>query len=602
MSKWPVVKLGEVLARSDEIAEPQATTEYSEITVRLWGKGVFERGRVLGNAVSGRRFVARTGQFIASRIDARNGAMGLVPASLDGALVTNDFPLFNLNTKRIEPAFFAWLTKTADFVELCLRASEGTTNRVRLKEERFLDLEIPLPPLAEQRRIVARIEELAVKVNEARAIRAQEERQIQQMLSSAFWGIVKGVPRKPMHEVAPMIRRPVEIAVNALYPELGIRSFGKGTFHKPAISGVGLGTKRIFEIKAGDLLFSNVFAWEGAIAVAQKNDDSRFGSHRFMSCVPQEGIAVAPFLCFYFLTDEGMEFIRAASPGGAGRNRTLGIEALSKINVPVPPIEKQTWFSTLQAEVNTLKRLHAETTADLDALLPSVLVRAFKRELWHETRYEQLQPSILKSPFLDSSRLRSKAAIAAYITKHSQGGDFGKTKLAKCYYLLHERLDMHLTEEFQREAAGPWDKEQDAFLEHAAQQGWIELPPEKHLPASAAKGERTFKAILCGQASQQGVDEAIKLLGAHHAVADTLLREMKNKPWELLELWATALDAAKELRRHDKSITAQAVRSFIASVPKWVEHKLNKKPQYYTVQSIENALASLRKWNLLQGK
>lgn len=180
----PKVKLGELLRRSNETIDPQADIEYREITVRLWGRGVVERGRVLGASLSGRRFVARVGQFIASRIDARNGAMGLVPESLGGALVTNDFPLFNLNAERVEPLFLGWLCRTSAFVELCLRASEGTTNRVRLKEDRFLALEIPLPPLAEQRRIVARIEELAAQIHEARALRQQIDDDLNAMLSA----------------------------------------------------------------------------------------------------------------------------------------------------------------------------------------------------------------------------------------------------------------------------------------------------------------------------------------------------------------------------------------------------------------------------------
>ena len=163
---WPKATLGEVLRRAEETVEPVVDAVYREITVRLWGKGVVERGQTLGASLSGRRFVARAGQFIASRIDARNGAMGLVPETLEGGLVTNDFPLFNLNGTRLEPAFLGWLCRTAGFVELCLRASEGTTNRVRLKEDRFLVLEIPLPPLAEQRRVVARIEDLAAQIND----------------------------------------------------------------------------------------------------------------------------------------------------------------------------------------------------------------------------------------------------------------------------------------------------------------------------------------------------------------------------------------------------------------------------------------------------
>jgi type I restriction enzyme S subunit len=110
-------------------------------------------------------------------------------------------------------------------------------------------------------------------------------------------------------------------------------------------------------------------------------DHDRVGSHRYITCVPEEGVATSPFLCFYFLTDEGLELIRAASPGGAGRNRTLGLAALEAIEVPIPPIADQQWFDALQARVNILRQLQVETAAELDALLPAILDRAFKGEL-----------------------------------------------------------------------------------------------------------------------------------------------------------------------------------------------------------------------------
>lgn len=171
---WPRVRLGDVLRRSDETVPILLGADYREVTVKLWGKGAVLRGAVSGAGIAGsRRFVARTGQLILSRIDARNGALGIVPPELEGAVVTNDFPLFKPDLGKLEPGFLGWLSKTRDFVELCQRASEGTTNRVRLQEERFLALRMPLPPLAEQRRIVARIEELAGKVAEARSLRLQ---------------------------------------------------------------------------------------------------------------------------------------------------------------------------------------------------------------------------------------------------------------------------------------------------------------------------------------------------------------------------------------------------------------------------------------------
>ena len=119
-----------------------------------------------------------------------------MPSELDGAVVTNDFPLFDVTSERIDPAFLGWLTKTRDFVELCQRASEGTTNRVRLQEDRFLALEIPLPPLAEQRRIVARIEELAAKIEEARGLRQDVADEAELVWSTALRKVLVGEGRR----------------------------------------------------------------------------------------------------------------------------------------------------------------------------------------------------------------------------------------------------------------------------------------------------------------------------------------------------------------------------------------------------------------------
>lgn len=109
-----------------------------------------------------------------------------------------------------------------------------------------------------------------------------------------------------MSEVAPIVRRPVKVDPLTKYYELGIRSHGKGTFHKPAIDGFSLGNKRVFLIKPGDLLFNNVFAWEGAVTIVKKEDVDRIGSHRFISCVPKKGVITTNFLNFHFSTSEGL--------------------------------------------------------------------------------------------------------------------------------------------------------------------------------------------------------------------------------------------------------------------------------------------------------
>jgi type I restriction enzyme S subunit len=368
-------QLGDLLIRSGEAAQPAADAEYKEITIRLWGKGVLERGRISGAAVNGRRFIARKNQFIASRIDARNGAMGIVPESLDGALVTNDFPLFEVNQEHILPQYMGWLCRTPAFVDLCARASEGTTNRVRLKEDEFLRLEIQIPDTKEQQRIVIRIDTVQQQLLAADKLRSSIDRDIASLLAVRFQETLTHAQWSPMGDVAPIVRRDVTVDHQSSYAELGIRSFGKGTFHKPTLSGVELGDKRVYRIEPGDLLFSNVFAWEGAIAVAQPEDSGRVGSHRFISCVPHDGLTTAEYLRYYYLTDAGMTKIRDASPGGAGRNRTLGLSKLMDLNVPIPSIEIRKAFVNLLRLLNSSRLIRSQELIENESVVPALVNR-----------------------------------------------------------------------------------------------------------------------------------------------------------------------------------------------------------------------------------
>ena len=127
----------------------------------------------------------------------------------------------------------------------------------------------------------------------------------------------------------------------------------------------------------GDLIFSNVFAWEGAIAIARSEDAGRVGSHRFITCTVDRRRIAAEILRFFFLTKEGLGLIGQASPGGAGRNRTLGLEALGAIRVPVPSLDAQNWFNDLHTKVAALRTHQTVIAADADALLPAMLARIF---------------------------------------------------------------------------------------------------------------------------------------------------------------------------------------------------------------------------------
>lgn len=173
MTTLRMVPLGELLTPHEDWFSVLAGEKYTEITVKLHGKGVVRRSDGFNPAkVGARRNRIRAGQFIASRIDARNGAFGIVPPELSGGIVSQDFPVFDVHGERVVPSFLNWFTRTPQFVDLCRQSSLGTTNRARLATDVFLQQRVPLPPLEEQRRVVQLLdqsEEIRRRTDAARA-------------------------------------------------------------------------------------------------------------------------------------------------------------------------------------------------------------------------------------------------------------------------------------------------------------------------------------------------------------------------------------------------------------------------------------------------
>ena len=327
----------------------------------------------------------RAGEFIYPKLMAWEGAFGVVPADCDGCYVSPEYPVFEIRADQADPRFIDFYFKNPQAWKSISAGSTGTNiRRRRLNPSDLLRQEISLPPLSAQRRIAATLDKVAVRSEQIRKHIAAQRYDFQNLLRVEFARIAKNAPRRAMNEIAPLVRRIVNVDVNAEYSELGVRSFGKGTFHKAALTGADLGSKRVFRIKPGDLVFMNVFAWEGAIAIARVEDEGRVGSHRFITCVPEPDAVTANFLRFYFLTPEGLERIGKASPGSAGRNRTLGISALMGMPIPTPPLQQQTWFDAICRKVAEAN-LHADAqVSDLDALERSMLATAFRGGLSDE--------------------------------------------------------------------------------------------------------------------------------------------------------------------------------------------------------------------------
>ena len=237
--------------------------------------GPFIRETKSGSEISAAKLnKVKAGDFIYSRLFAWQGSFGLVPEVMDGCYVSNEFPLYELDTSKVIPEYLVYwfgLPHVQKMVEAdCSGSTPGTRNR--FKEIFFERLDIELPSIEQQKSIVKSIQLLEQKRSAFIDLRSTVLADAQAMLSSAFHKIIEGAVYKPISEVAPIVRRQIEITVDGEYPELGARSFGKGIFHKPTLIGAELDWQKLYTVHSGDLVLSNIKAWEGAIAAAGDND------------------------------------------------------------------------------------------------------------------------------------------------------------------------------------------------------------------------------------------------------------------------------------------------------------------------------------------
>jgi len=261
---------------------------------------------------------------------------------------------------------------------ILIQLMQGTAN-MSMKVADIAGVEIPLPSLPEQQAIVARLDTLEDKARQVTEHLDAIEADAEHLLAVRFREAIADAPYRPMAEVAPVVKRPVVIDLEKTYNEVGARSFGKGLFTKPAFDGAEATWQKPVWIEPGDLVFSNIKAWEGAIAVAGPIHAGCIASHRYITCVPDGRLASADFLRYYLLTDEGLEKIGRASPGTADRNRTLSMTNLMAIEVPVPSLEAQQAFGTLQAKVAELKARHTAIREANAALVPATLEQLFNQ-------------------------------------------------------------------------------------------------------------------------------------------------------------------------------------------------------------------------------
>lgn len=123
-----------------------------KLTVKLWGKGVFEKQEPLSGSENTQYYYRKKDQFIYSKLDFLNQAFGIIPEYLDGYESTLDLPCFDVN-KNLNTNFLLEYVQRPTFYKKYGEIADGGRKAKRIQVETFLGFPIYLPTLPEQQKI-----------------------------------------------------------------------------------------------------------------------------------------------------------------------------------------------------------------------------------------------------------------------------------------------------------------------------------------------------------------------------------------------------------------------------------------------------------------
>ncbi|UPR58210.1 restriction endonuclease subunit S [Vibrio sp. ED004] len=156
--------------------------------------------------------------------------------------------------------------------------------------------------------------------------------------------------------------KPVLLEDECEYTEIGIRSWGKGIFYKEPSTKATIGNKRVFWLDSDLFIVNIVFAWEQAVAITTVSEVGKIASHRFPMFRVDADKANAKYLLYKFMTGRGKQLLELASPGGAGRNKTLGQKEFENLKVVLPSVKEQqkiaAFIVTIDRKIDQLKEKH----------------------------------------------------------------------------------------------------------------------------------------------------------------------------------------------------------------------------------------------------
>lgn len=394
---WPAVSFGDLARLERRPVEVLAERQYQEIGTYSYGRGIFHKQPRSGLEVGNKDlFLMKEGDLILQVTFAWEGAIAICSEADDGLYGSVRYPTFRVDPDKCFAPFVLKYLCTHQGLEQIGRICPGSAGRNRvLAIKRLPEVMIPLPPLDEQRRIVARIEMLAAKSEDARMTRASSAKELvllrqahttacmESLNSDACLAeVLTGAPRNGWSPHCDNLDNGTQVlTLSAVTGWLYNPSAFKRT-SQPA------NERAHYWAVEGDLLMtrSNTPELVGHAAICNGSPSPVIYPDLMMKVPVDRDKASTRFVWYWLQSSRARDFVRRSAKGTSPTMKKISQSVVQQVPFPAnltlgeqEAIVRR--IETLRAKADAVKALQADTAAELDALLPAILDKAFKGEL-----------------------------------------------------------------------------------------------------------------------------------------------------------------------------------------------------------------------------
>lgn len=381
MKDWKQHRLGEFLIRQYDSVFIDDANSYKRISIKTKGQGIELRDKVKGIEIGTKnQFKVKYQQFLLSKIDAMNGAFGIVPFECDEGIITGNFWTYEIDENIITREYLRLLCIKQEFTKFSIEASEGTTNRKYLREDKFLNLFIKLPSLSIQRLIVSKMANISSRLAEIKKLRIEQEQELRNLKYSFYCDAEKKFANIPLNSILFLSENFEKPLGGKRYRQMGIRVWGEGAYERDSIDGSQTQYSFFIKVETDDLVINKIWVRNGTLAVVPAELNGCYVSTEFPTFKYDHCVLNPKWIEFLIKQKKFWDLCAEKSFGTSGKNRIKPEEFL-RVEIPLPSIEEQNKIVELLEKLSEVRNLHNQSYKELNQLIPSLLDKAFKGEL-----------------------------------------------------------------------------------------------------------------------------------------------------------------------------------------------------------------------------